>query len=59
MENEFLIFLGIVFGVYFIYIQEQWFFKKTNEHYCNQYNGDCEKCKCWSCERYNILNGGK
>ena len=59
MENYILILLGICFGVYFIYLQEQWFFKRTNEHYCRKYNGNCNYCDCWSCEKYCILHEKK
>lgn len=46
--------IGIIMSVYLMYIQEQAFFYKTEKFYCKKYKGNCEKCKCWSCKKYQM-----
>lgn len=44
--------LYIIFTfLWFIYWQEQGFFRTTENYYCRKNKGNCKECKAWSCKK--------
>lgn len=48
---EKILFIGIILFVGYVY--DNGFFRLIEKHYCKKNKGNCENCKCWSCEKYN------
>lgn len=48
---EKILFICIVLVL--VYIYDNGLFRLTEKHYCKKNKGNCNICKCWSCEKHN------